>query len=320
MSLSFLRRAVFPLLALLVLAAAPGNARAEESGAVILDRMAEAVVKKLDLGSKAAPRPLAGSLSATFTAPGFGGVPIDFSAKYKSRPPQDFQADITSSVGDYLLRVNSKTVTIVASGDKRFYTTDREDRARSKPKDTESEIQDIETGLKEWLREYRVTAVKEVANAPGGKAWQVDLQPLSKSGSDAVERMEFYVLQKSYLPWKVNGYSSAGKSLTAQFEYQGGEPVVLNADFHDSESAAKARFDLAYDKAGILRALDGRVDGGDEGVLELKAELRRKVQVSDADFSYKPAAGMRPASQEELTMLFMTRVMGLAIGAAMKSK
>jgi hypothetical protein len=316
---SLSRRSAPTWLALALVATLPASAIAEDGGE-ILDRMVDAVVKKVDLGRKGEPRPLTGSLSATFTAPSFGGLPIAFSATYKTRPPQDFQADITSAVGDYRVYANAKSVAIESTGDNRYFTTERKAGKRVAEEEPAVAIEDVETDLREWLESYQVVSVREVAGAPGGKAWELDLRPGKTPGEDSLDQMKVAVLQTSHLPWKIRGYSDDREVLTAEFGYQGGEPLLLDVSVRDSESSAKAHFDLAYDKAGILRALDGKVEMDAEGVLELQAKIQRKVQVSDADFNYRPSSGMRPASQEELTMLLMTRVMGMAIGAAMNSK
>lgn len=313
MSNSFTRRLFLPIVALLVLVFNQAQAK---SGEAILDDMADALIAKVDAGTATKPKPMAGSITATLSAPTLGGVPIEITADYKTRPPMDFHANLKTAIGDYSVRANAQTYALASATDKRYFSQPRPDADPAA--DAEEKAEDWRVSIKESFQGMRVASVEEVGGAPGGKAWMLDLRPKEATSGDDVERADLYVLQKTQLPWKLVAYGKQDKEqLKARLEYQADQPVTLIVETQDEEGAVTARFDFAYSKEGHLQAIDGEANAENQGTLKLKADFRPAKGISDADFVYSPPAGYTAAGQEEITMLIMTRVMGLAFGAAL---
>ncbi len=89
------------------------------------------------------------------------------------------------------------------------------------------------------------------------------------------------------------------------------------AKINDHDEPIDAKFDLSFDAKGAFKGLDGKVTMGKEGSLDLKVSGEQPGKVSDADFRYRPGAEFEPTTEQEMTVLVMTRLMGLAFGAAL---
>ncbi len=305
---------LLPILSSLVLLAPAAEAK---SGEAILQEMVRALVATMGTAEKSVPVSMAGSFEATLVSESLGPVPIQVSATYKSRPPADLAADLTSTVGSYRVRTNNRQWIFEATGDARYYQGEPAEQL-GVTESSGGQHKDLEKTLLEMLSAVRVESVSEVSGAPSGKAWKLDLRPVDPAEAAGVERFDLYVLQKSAMPWKLNAFVDGGtQRADVALDYTGDLPSGMRIKISDPEEPIDARFALSFDSKGRFAGLDGDAKMGQEGTLKLKIVNEMSPKLSDADFVYKPEPGLAPATEQEITVLVMTRIMGLAFGSAL---
>ncbi|MAE69557.1 MAG: hypothetical protein CME06_03705 [Gemmatimonadetes bacterium] len=293
--------------------------RAEaKSGEGVLDEMVHALVAMLGTYEPNTAVALSGAVDLTITSESLGSQPIEIKATYKSRPPADFMADLTTSLGNYRIRANRERYVFEATADTRYYQGDRAAMEFGRKGNTTPRTADLEKAFRELLGEFEIVRMDEVTGAPGGKAWKLDLRPKNPAEAAGIARSDLYVLQRTGLPWKIQAYAEEGRErFRASVDYVGDLPSAVKAKIHDHEEPIEARFDLSFDAKGEFKGLEGTVTMGKEGSLDLKATSEQPRGLADADFSYRPGSAFKPATEQEMTVLVMTRLMGLAFGSAL---